>query len=77
MADPQARTWTLRAIAANRAHIESVIRAAGTDLDLVTVQKGSPHSLVCTKNQSTYERRARQHRADLDTIARLEHARAG
>jgi len=77
VADPQARTWTLRAIAANRAHIESVIRAAGTDLDLVTVQKASPHSLVCTKNQSTYERRARQHRADLDTIARLEHARAG
>jgi hypothetical protein len=54
-----------------------VIRVAGTDLDLVTVQKGSPHSLVCTKNQSRYERRARQHRADLDIMARLESARAG
>jgi hypothetical protein len=77
VADPQARTWILKAIAVNRKHIESVIRAARTDLDLVTVQKGSPHSLVCTKNQSTYESRARQPRADLDTIARLEHARAG
>lgn len=77
MADPQGWTWALKAIAAKRAHIESVIRAAGTDLDRVTVQKGSPHSLVCTKNQSTYERRARQHRADLDTVARLERARAG
>jgi hypothetical protein len=52
-----------------------VIRAAGTDLDHVTVQKGSPHSRVCTNNQSTYERRARQQRADLDTIARQERAR--
>ncbi len=77
VADPRARTWTLKAIAVKRAHIESVIRAARTDLDLVTVKKGSPHSLVCTKNQSTYQGRARQHRADLDTIARLERARAG
>lgn len=77
VADPQARTWTLKTIAVNRKHIESVIRAAGTDLDLVTVQKGSPHSLVCTKNQSRYERRARQHRADLDIMARLESARTG
>ena len=74
MVDPQARTWTLKAIAAKRAHLESVIRAARIDLDLVTVQKGSPHSLVCTKNQSTYERHTRQHRADLDTIARLARA---
>jgi hypothetical protein len=60
-----------------RQHVESVIRAAGTDVDLVTVRKGSPHSLVCTKNQSGYERRARQYRADLDVISRLESARTG
>ena len=64
------------AIATKREHIESVIRAARTDLDLVTARKGSPHALVCTKNQSTYERRARQHRTDLDTIAQMARARA-
>jgi len=33
---------------------------------------GSPHVLVCTKNQASYERRVAQRRADLDDLTRLK-----
>jgi hypothetical protein len=41
------------------------------DLDLVTQRRGSPYSLVCTKNQASYERRAKQRREDIQDLARL------
>jgi hypothetical protein len=40
--------------------------------DCSTERKGSPHVLVCTKNQASYERRVAQRRADLDDLTRLK-----
>jgi predicted 2-oxoglutarate/Fe(II)-dependent dioxygenase YbiX len=72
LAHPAQKEWVLRAAAPQRAHVESTIKAAGCDLDMTTVRRGSPHSLVCTKNQASYERRVKQRTDDLANIERLE-----
>ena len=72
LADPAQEVWIFRAAAPLRSHVESTIRNANCDLDTITVRKGSPHSLVCTKNQASYKQRAQQRTDDLAIIARLE-----
>ena len=72
LADPGRRTWTFKAAEAKRRHLESTIRQNRCDLDLATERRGSPHGLVCTKNQASYERRARQRKADLENFDRLK-----
>jgi hypothetical protein len=70
--DPAQKTWTLKAVEARRGHVEAVIRQAGSDLDVATDRNGRPYTLVCTKNQASYERRVKQRQRDLETVARLE-----
>ena len=41
------------------------------DLDLTTERRGSPHTLVATKNQASYERRSKQRRQDLEHVSAL------
>jgi hypothetical protein len=72
LADPGLETWTFKAAQASRSHLETRIRNDRCDVDFVTLRRGMPHSLVCTKNQASYEARARQRRQDLDALDRLE-----
>jgi predicted 2-oxoglutarate/Fe(II)-dependent dioxygenase YbiX len=72
LADPERQRWTFKAPEAGRRHVEESIRRSGCDLDLVTDRRGRPYSLVCTKNQASYERRAQQRQQDLAHLARLE-----
>ena len=60
LADPERQTWVLKAAEAARSHVEDSIRRARSDLDTTTDRRGRPYSLVCTKNQASYERRAKQ-----------------
>ena len=71
LADPGRETWTFKAAESDRQHVEGSIRANGCDLDVITERKGRPYSLVCAKNQASYDRRAKQRTADLDALARL------
>jgi predicted 2-oxoglutarate/Fe(II)-dependent dioxygenase YbiX len=64
--------WRFKAREAERRHVEDSIRQGRCDVDFSTERKGSPHVLVCTKNQASYERRVAQRRADLDDLARLK-----
>lgn len=64
--------WRFKAREAERRHVEGSIRQGGCDVDCSTERKGSPHVLVCTKNQASYERRLVQRRTDLDDLQRLE-----
>jgi hypothetical protein len=64
--------WRFKAREADRRHVEDSIRQGRHDVDCSTERKGSPHVLVCTKNQASYERRVAQRRADLDDLARLK-----
>jgi 2OG-Fe(II) oxygenase superfamily len=70
--DPAQRSWTLRAAEQVRAHVEHTIRRAQADLDTVTERRGRPYSLICSKNQASYERRAVQRARDLADIALLD-----
>jgi hypothetical protein len=72
LADPVATTWTLKAVAAQRAHIEEWIKRAGCDVDSHTERRGSPHTLVCTKNQASYQALVRQRAADHEHLAQFE-----
>ena len=72
LADPERQRWTFKAPEAGRRHLEESIRRSGCDLDLVTDRRGRPYSLVCTKNQASYDQRAQQRQRDLAHLSRLE-----
>ena len=69
--DPQQPQWRLKAIQHRRSHVEGSVGTDACDLDLTTERRGSPHALVATKNQATYERRAKQRRQDLEHLSTL------
>jgi hypothetical protein len=73
LADPVNRRWVLKANETDRGHVEGTIRNARCDVDTMTERRGRPYSLICTKNQASYERRLIQRRNDL---ADLEWLRA-
>ncbi len=64
--------WRFKAREADRRHVEDSIREGRHDIDCSTERKNSPHVLVCTKNQASYERRVAQRRADLEDLTRLK-----
>ncbi|MEO6277058.1 2OG-Fe(II) oxygenase [Roseateles sp.] len=63
--------WRFKAREADRRHVEDAIRQGSHDVDCRTERQGSPHVLVCSKNQASYERRVAQRRIDLDDLHRL------
>jgi len=71
LADPERRTWVFKAAEADRRHVEDTIKGACCDVDVATDRRGRPYSLVCTKNQASYERRAKQRTKDVKDLARL------
>jgi predicted 2-oxoglutarate/Fe(II)-dependent dioxygenase YbiX len=68
---PDQQQWRLKAVQDRRTHVEQNVRSATCDLDLTTERRGSPHTLVATKNQASYERRAKQRRQDLEHVSAL------
>ncbi len=71
LADPERKAWTLKAAEHLRAHVEDAIRKAACDLDMTTDRRGRPYSLVCIKNQASYDRRVKQRNDDLANLERL------
>ncbi|HKI35756.1 MAG TPA: 2OG-Fe(II) oxygenase family protein [Gemmataceae bacterium] len=53
--DPQEQVHQFRAAEHRRRHLEDIVRGHGSDLDLKTERRGSPHTLVCTKNTASYK----------------------
>ncbi len=72
LANSTQKTWAFKASEHHRSHVSSSIRENGCDLDCVTSTNGRPYSLVCTKNQASYERRVRQRKSDLEYVKRLD-----
>lgn len=69
--DPAQKVWVLRAVEHVRGHVEGTIRSSDVDLDTRTDRHGRPYSLICSKNQASYERRATQRTRDLAEVAAL------
>jgi predicted 2-oxoglutarate/Fe(II)-dependent dioxygenase YbiX len=72
LADATSESWTLRAAERIRRHVEDEIRRTRADVDTRTERRGSPHSLICTKNQASYQRRVALRKQDLADIKKLE-----
>ncbi|MSO99580.1 MAG: 2OG-Fe(II) oxygenase [Acetobacteraceae bacterium] len=72
LADPARPKWEFRAVEHARGHVEGTIRTAGCDLTTTTLTRGPPYTLVCTKNQASYERRRVQRGKDLADLERLK-----
>lgn len=66
--DPAHGAWEFKAAQGRRTHVEEIIKKARADVDTTTERRGSPHRLVCTKNQASYERRVRQRKQDLADV---------
>ena len=64
-------TWRLRARESDRSHVQTTIKSDQSDVDCLVERKGSPHVLVCTKNQATYERRVAQRKMDQRDLRQL------
>lgn len=77
MADPTQKTWALKAIQDRRRHVEREVQAHPCDVDLSTEHRGSPHSLIATKNQASYLKRCAQRTADRADRAQLAAIRPG
>ncbi len=66
--------WRLRARESDRCHVQITIKNDQCDVDTVVERKGSPHVLVCTKNQASFERRVAQRKLDVRDLERLAQA---
>ena len=76
-ADPAATTIPFRMRQDLRLHVESTIRIGRLDIDCQTERRGSPHTLICTKNRATYERRCAQYADDIAHMRLLAAAAPG
>ena len=72
LSEPTQSTWRLKAVEARRKHVELSISRHASDIDCRTQRSGSPHTLVCTKNQASYELRVTQRKQDLKFLSSLE-----
>jgi predicted 2-oxoglutarate/Fe(II)-dependent dioxygenase YbiX len=70
--DPARKSWTFKAAEPDRSHVETTIKNARCDLHVTTNRRGRPYSLVCTKNQASYDRRVLQRNKDLADLKRLD-----
>jgi hypothetical protein len=71
LTDPERKVWAFKAVEADRYHVEQTIERAHCDVDATTDRHGRPYTLVCTKNQASYDRRAQQRRKDLEDVIHL------
>ena len=55
-----------------RQHLHGQIERHGCDLTHVTVRKGSPQTLVCTKTQASHDRRLSQYEVDSQLLLDLQ-----
>jgi predicted 2-oxoglutarate/Fe(II)-dependent dioxygenase YbiX len=72
LVNPGQRTWAFKAAEPDRRHVEETIRRDRCDVDCATDRRGRPYSLVCTKNQASFDRRAEQRKRDLADLALLQ-----
>ncbi len=69
--DPNTQTLRFPLAKQRRQHLHNIIGGNKLDTTHVTVHCGSPHILVCTKTQDSYERALQAHQVDLDQLAKL------
>jgi hypothetical protein len=74
--DPHERVYRFRVNEHRRQHLQAVIRQHHCDLDLHTERRGSPHTLVCTKNAASYQAKLKKFHQDQEHLATLRSIQA-
>ena len=69
---PTESEWKLKAAQSIRDHAADKLVRARCDVTLTTERRGSPHSLVCKKNQASYENALRQRATDQENLEALQ-----
>jgi hypothetical protein len=69
--DPHEQVYRYRAREDQRHHLEYSIRQGHCDLDLKTERRGSPYTLVCTKNTASYQAELYQFQQDQEHLRLL------
>jgi len=69
---PSSSRLEIKARQNDRLHLEEKIRRKVLDLDTKTICKGSPHRLVLTKNEASYQRACLKHQEDLGKLKTLK-----
>jgi hypothetical protein len=69
--DPAEQTHRFRVRQDRRQHLHQKIQQHGLDMTHVTDRKGSPQTLVCTKDHRSYQRRCEQYRKDIAALTAL------
>ncbi len=70
--DPVEQTHRIRVRQDRRQHLHQMIGRHSLDMTHVTERKGSPQTLVCTKDRRSYQRRCDQYRKDIAALTSLE-----
>ena len=71
MTDPARGELRIRKPQAMRSAVEHFVRDHQFDLDMTTDKKGSPHTLVCRKNDASHQRSLKRRSDDETLLARL------
>jgi len=61
---PKEQVHRFRAVQERRSHLEAQLRIGNRDVACMTERKGSPHTLVCTKNTASFEARLKKYHED-------------
>lgn len=70
-ADPVEREFHFKAVQATRSHLEKVISWNKLSIDCATLRRGSPHTLICTKNRKWFDRRLEEYAEDIIELGKL------
>lgn len=68
---PTESVWKFKAAQQTRDHLKHRIERAECDLDCSTDKRGRPYTLICAKNQASYERAVEQRERDLENRAKI------
>jgi hypothetical protein len=71
VADPAEQVHRFRVRKDRRQHLHQQIERHGLDMTHATERRGSPQTLVCTKDRRSYQRRCEQYRQDIAAMAAL------
>jgi hypothetical protein len=69
--DPVKQTHRFRVKKERRQHLHQQIEALNLDMTHVTDRKGSPQTLVCTKDRRSYQRHCDQYQKDIAALGHL------
>jgi hypothetical protein len=69
--DPQEQVHRFRVRKDRRQHLHQQIDRHGGDMSHVTERRGSPQTLICTKNRASYERKQQHFEVDTQLLTEL------